>query len=170
MAATLKDAFNRKRCLLKIEDDLLDKARKLYNQGFCSTKPGQPRISAAQMAAVEERIQTAVSFNDAVNNVNKFLSKQLQKLKAREERTGKAESWQQPSGTKDKLPLGEILKNYIDQQSYLPPNSKLDEISRLDLLRRFWSYFHGLYRYERTLGYPMSLPESLDKAPPEKTK
>lgn len=169
MATTLKDAINRKRWLLENEDALLDKARKLYKQGFCPTRPKQPRISAAQMAAVEERIQIAVSFNDAVDNVNKFLSKQLQKLRAREERTGKAESWQQPSETEDK-PLGEILKNYIAQQSYLPPNSKLDEISRLDLLRRFWSYFHGLYRYERKLNSPMVLPESLDKSSSEKAK
>jgi hypothetical protein len=168
MLEALHDSIAWKQALLAVEDHLLQQAQHLYSQGFRPPTPGRAGISAVQMAAVDEKLQTAVTLAEAVEGVGSFLSKQLHKLRKRRERTGQVESWLLPTATGSREPLGEVLKTWLAQEHpYLPPRiSTLTATGQLELLRRFWNYFYGLYRYDRTWGACMvfvNTPSAIDR-------
>ena len=132
--------LSRKQAILGLEERLLKQAAVLYKCGFKS-------ISAAQMAAVGERVCTEPTISKARNGVGKFLCKQIDKLTKKE----KDESWRTPlqSGSKQRC-LGEELKSWLADEKYLPaPKESYDDSVRLTALRRFWSYLHAMYRYEK---------------------
>lgn len=151
MSENLHHTLVWKKTLLASEDHLLQQARHLYQCGFRPPAPGRPGISAAQMAAVDEKLQSAATRADALKNIGWFLNNQQEKLKKRRDRTGQAESWLLPGKTEDRQALGDILSTWLtDENRYLPPGIKPSrEYDRLALLRRFWSYFYNLYRYDR---------------------
>ncbi len=144
----------------KIERYLIDKAQELYGQGFAPK--GSDAISAAQMAHIGELILGAGDLKQAISQVSCYLNKQLKKLQKRVDRGEPPQSWLVP-GPDDGSTRGERLKNWIAEQRYLPNTVTPSEAERLRLLQRFWTRFHGLYRYEAAMGKPMALchpPES----------
>jgi hypothetical protein len=157
MAEAQQDIFRHKGALLAAEDPLLQQAQQLYRHGFHPPAPRRAGISAAQMAAIEEKIQRAKTATKASGEIRKFLKNQLQKLEARQERTGKAESWLRLSLIEKEKPLGDVMIDWIGKRCA----DTLPEPERLPQLRRFWTYFHGLYRYERVCGSQMKLPDAI---------
>ena len=73
----LQEALLSDLALATLEDHLIQRAGVLYRMGFT---PG--RISQSQMSAIEERIRTALSLEDAKSNAESFLKHQLNKLMA----------------------------------------------------------------------------------------
>jgi|LGOV01.1.fsa_nt_gb hypothetical protein len=155
MYSRLTVALRQKAAFLKAEEHLLERARVFYKMAFT------PRnLTPSQMAAVGDLLRSSNSIKEAQYKIDKFLNKQIKKLKAKEERSGKPGSWQTPlrnevSGT----PLGEILKEWIRDQKYLEGCPGPDEIHRLSSMRRFWNYVYGQYCYEKALGKGMPLEE-----------
>jgi hypothetical protein len=82
----LQEALRSDLALTTLEDHLIQRAGVLYRMGFT---PG--RISPSQMAAVAERIYAASNYEEARNKVIKFLTDQLNKLKAKAERSGETD-------------------------------------------------------------------------------
>jgi hypothetical protein len=110
------------------------------------------------MAAVGDHILRAPSLAQAQDRVKSFLSKQLDKLTAQAERTGKPTSWAltPETGTGEKT-LGQTLIRWIVEEKYLEGKEAPKDLDRLEALRRFWSRVHGLYRYEAEMEQGMPL-------------
>ncbi len=131
------------------QEQLIHGAREVCSQGFRRIKP-------SQMAAVGELIRRAASYQQARDELDRWMTNTLAKLEARRQRTGKVESWlREPAAGSDKS-LGRLLVAWIVEQRYLeaePP----PELDRLAALRQVWDRFHGLYRYRVEMGYDMAL-------------
>lgn len=131
--------------------DLIHKAHTLYGFGF---KPKQ--IRASQMASVGELIRRAETFDKAAGQVESWMANNLDKLRARSERTGKVESWLIPPQGDQAASLGDLLVDWIVSQRFLEPEPP-PELDRLEALRQFWDRFHGLYRFQTEMGREMRL-------------
>ena len=155
MKENLEIAFRRKEKFLALEEGLLRKAITLFAMGFT------PRnLSASQMSGIGERLKTFSSIQQAKSSVLKFLDRQLEKLEARKERSGKYSSWLIMSKDKGvELPLGKILTHWIEDEKYLEDISIIDEIVRLAALQRFWNNVYGLYCYQKVFGKAMPIEE-----------
>lgn len=156
MTVSLADALQSDLLLAKFDDRLITQARKLYRQGFKA-----PHISPTQMAAVGELIRTAPDLGQAQGTVHKWLTGQMTKLQAREERGERPRSWRLPCTVRGGAPtLGDALLDCLKSESYLlpPPPPGLD---RLSALQRFWRRFYDLYRYGIAMHTDMPLSEPL---------
>lgn len=130
-AAALQD----RRAFLQIEGYLLKCAFKLFKQGFSTLNP-------SQMAAVSERLQGAASYPEARDRVVKFLQHQL------DNKPGRSPWATLPEGQDPKV--GEILKEWVSEEKYLP--APLDpDLDRLAALRRFWANVSGQHAYSRSM-------------------
>jgi hypothetical protein len=133
-------ALVRRKAKLQLEDHLLLRAAALYRQGFHS-------LSAAQMAAVSQHLQTAPDHAKAKKSLKDFLKKQLEKLEDGEG-VWRPESWGKPVETGEARSLGETLMDCISHERYLEGNPPgVSEVDRLTALRFFWAGVHTLYRY-----------------------
>ncbi|MBU4262977.1 MAG: hypothetical protein KKC76_14065 [Proteobacteria bacterium] len=161
MAEQLLKIFTGKLAMLRQEEKFLRQASFFYQLGF---QPG--RLTGSQMAQVDGIMKTAKSLPEARENLRKFIHKQLEKLRDKEERDGKV-SWllepqisDTPADIKDSL--GETLLLWIDKQKYLearppdekPPSGPPDPLAAM---RQFWGNVYGLFKYEATCGNPMPL-------------
>lgn len=157
MNKILEQALRSDLALTSLENDLLQQARILYQMGFTPEN-----LSSSQMAAVAECIYTASNCETAKGRVKKFLTNQLNKLKAKAERSGKATSWAlpRPTGGGGET-LGQTLMQWIENEKYLEQQLPAN-LNRLEALRYFWSRFHGLYRYQAEMQQDMPL-QSLQK-------
>lgn len=141
-------ALREKKAFLKLEAHLLKQAKLFYDKGF---RP--ENITPSQMAAVGNKFQLAVSTKKAQEEVTRFLNKQMEKLKDKEQTA----SWLKPTeGGNDTL--GGTLRRWVNEEKYLPAgvNGGLDHLAAL---RRFWSNVHGMYRYRKICGEDMPLNE-----------
>lgn len=143
-----------------LEEHLIRRARVLYQMGFTRAK-----ISPSQMAALGECIRGAANHKSAIEQVSGFLSKQTTKLKAKEDRTGKAESWTAPVVDGGSETLGDTLMGWVERARYLEGAPKAEHLDPLAALQRFWIRFHGLYRYEAAMGKGMPLQKPKKKTP-----
>ncbi len=154
MNEQLAAALRGKKPFLELEGHLLKQAKRFYDMGF---HPGN--LSASQMAAVGNLLQTATSLEDGQEKVITFLENQIKKLTSKESRTGKKDSWLKPSkGTGGEKSLGATLEKWIDKKKYLE-DSVTDYLDQFAALRRFWSNVHGMYRYKKVCGKDMPLNE-----------
>ena len=154
MTVSLADALQSDLLLAEYDDALITQAQKLYRQGFQA-----PYISSAQMAAVGENIRAASQLVQAQDTVRAWLTHQVAKLKAREERGERPRSWRLPCTVRGAAStLGDALLDCLASESYLPqpPPQGLD---RLRALQRFWGRFYDLYRYEIAIHAVMQLSE-----------
>lgn len=153
MNSSLQAALQSDLALATLEDHLIQRAGVLYRLGFIPK-----RISRSQMAAVGERIRTASSLEEAQRTVTSFLNHQLNKLLAQAERGGQLTSWALPPETSGgEKTLGHTLTLWIEKENYLEGEEMPKGLDRLAALRRFWSRFYGLYRYQTETGDGMSL-------------
>ncbi|MGH8613418.1 MAG: hypothetical protein ACREYF_15735 [Gammaproteobacteria bacterium] len=153
MNAELERVLRADLALANLEEHLIRRARVLYQMKFA-------RITPSQMAAVGECIRMAANHSKAKEQVICFLNNQMEKLKAKAERGGKPESWaSEPVAGGGKETLGETLMDWIKEARYLERAPKAEHLDPLAALQRFWSRFHGLYRYEVELGEGMPLQE-----------
>lgn len=154
MSVELERAIRSDLALAGLEEHLIRRAGVLYRIGFS-------RITASQMAAVGECIRVAANHSKAKEQVIGFLNTQLKKLETKIERSGKAESWAlAPLTGGGKVTLGKTLMEWIEKEGYLEGiTPKPEHLDPLAALQRFWSRFHGLYRYEVELGEGMPLQE-----------
>jgi hypothetical protein len=134
------------------EEHILAQAQRLYQMGEMAAA-----VSPSQMAAVEERIRCADNHSRAVAAVTEFITGQIEKLRAREQRENRRVSWLRRPGTGAEADsLGEELLLWLREERYL--TGKVPEgLDRLAALRRFWSRLHGLFRYEVETGAAMAL-------------
>jgi hypothetical protein len=154
MTGGLEKALRSDAALARLERHLIIKARNLYALGF---EPDTPRPT--QMAAVGELIRSASDHRSAVESVQRWMTRQLDKLREREERDGK-QSWL--VDVRDGAPgesLGGTLMCWLSEQRYLPDNAP-EELDRMAALQRFWGRFHGLHRYHVEMKRPMPLEEA----------
>ena len=77
MSDHIEIALVRRKAKLQLEDHLLLRAAALYRQGFHS-------LSAAQMAAVSQHLQTAPDHAKAKKSLKDFLKKQIGRASCRE--------------------------------------------------------------------------------------
>ncbi len=148
--------------LASLEEHLIQRARVLYQMGF-----NKPRITPSQMAAVGQSICRAANHSQAKERVIGFLSNQMEKLEAKVKRSGKPESWAlEPETGGGGKTLGDTLMNWIKETTYLEGAPKPEHLDPLAALQRFWSRFHGLYRYQAELGEGMPLQEPKKEKPP----
>ncbi|MEE8522953.1 MAG: hypothetical protein V3T72_03395 [Thermoanaerobaculia bacterium] len=137
---------------------LLDRERfsRLVRHALHLYRLGYARISWSQMAAVDELIRRAASFDVASSSVTTWMNNALEKLEARRDRTGRIESWLEAPAEGEGEDLGKALAECISRQSYLesePPR----ELDRLAALRLFWKRFYAFYRYRAKMGDEMLL-------------
>ena len=134
------------------EDHLIFHARKLYQMGFTPQ-----HISLSQMAALGELIRTASNLEEAQQRVEAWLKHQMDKLKAKAERSGKRTSWllAPKTGTGGET-LGHTLIQRIVENPYLH-KAPAGDLDRLTALQRFWDRLHTLYRYEEAMHEAMPL-------------
>lgn len=128
-----------------IESRLIRQALILYQCGF-------KHISAAQMAALAERIRGAAGLQEAREAAAVFIAHQTAELKAKQNRAGKAASWCKPATAAGKgLTLGELVVEWITSERYLQGIEEdiLKLLDRAKTLQRFWSRFQRIYRYGR---------------------
>jgi hypothetical protein len=153
MTSRLEMALWARLAFLAGEAELLRQAREFFQ--LTSNSQEKLPVAPAQMAAVGERLQTAHSLQDAQERVEKFLSHQLQKL------VGKETSWRTPVTLPDgsASTLGEILRDWMRDEKYLPPDPVSPHLDRLAALRRFWNYIVGQYGYQQTFKEVMPLKE-----------
>jgi len=132
MDERLLKALRRQLALLRCERHILKRSIVLFRLGFY-------QLSPTQIAGISERLQSANSFNQARKMTGVFLERQMQKLAAKESQA----SWATEIAGES---LGEVLRNWIANESYLPqpPHPDLD---RLAALRRFWNNIIGQYAY-----------------------
>ena len=156
MYSRLTDALQQKTAFMNAEEHLLKRARVFYRMAFT------PRnLTSSQMAAVGDLLQSSNSIQEAQDKVIKFLDRQQEKLKAKKERTGKSTSWLTPLRNEtNETPLGEVLKDWIENQKYLDGCPRADNIHRLSAMRRFWNNVYGQYCYEKTYCEGMPLEEA----------
>lgn len=149
----LQGALRSDLTLATLEDHLIQQAGVLYRMGFCPR-----RISPSQMATVGEYIRTASRLEEAKKEVEEFLQRQVKKLSDKAERSGKpASSWAAtPQTGGGKQTLGHTLIQWVVEEKYLEKQTTTD-LDRLDALQRFWSRFHGLYRYQAEMQHGMPL-------------
>jgi hypothetical protein len=82
----------------------------------------------------------------------------MEKLEAKVKRGGKPESWAlEPRTGGGGKTLGDTLMDWIKEARYLEGAPKAEYLDPLAALQRFWSRFHGLYRYEAELREGMPL-------------
>ena len=152
MNSGLQGALRSDLALATLGDHLIQQAGVLYRMGFTPE-----RLSPSQMAAVAERIRTASSLEEAKSKVKSFLKDQLDKLMAQAERSGKPASWAlAPETGAGEKTLGHTLIRWVMEEKYLEKEAPKD-LDRLDALQRFWSRFHGLYRYQVEMQQGMPL-------------
>ena len=155
MSGQLTSALRQKAAFMNAEEHLLKRARVFYRMAFTPKN-----LTSSQMAAVGNLLQSSNSTEEAQNKVVSFLNKQQKKLKSKKERTGKTTSWLRPLRNEvNETPLGDILKNWIENQAYLDGCPKVEDIDRLSAMRRFWNNVYGQYCYEKTYGKGMPLKE-----------
>ena len=147
----LKNTLEAKKAFLQSEDVILRKALSFYNMGYS-------RLSSSQMAAIGALLQKATSFGEAKKDVVDFLEKQLKKLKAKEQRSGKTSWLLEVTGSGSKVSLGETLEKWISKEMYLGA-SLPSAVDHLATLRRFWGDVCALYRYKKAFGKGMPLRE-----------
>ena len=158
MIEELSTALRQKKALVGMEDHLIDKAKSFFASSFGSKapygeKPLYREISASQMAAIGNRLQTSNNIEEAKQRVIDFIKAQLKKLETKKERTGNKSSWLlQSMGTGGVDSIGETLIGWIGKQKYLLGHPEMERIDPLVALRRFWSNVHGLYRYAKSFG------------------
>lgn len=158
MSLALANALPADIALTSLDETIIRRARTLYVMGFAPGAHSRAAISAAQMAAVEERIRVAESLAHAKQSVKGFLFDQIEKLQHQAERSGKLPtSWAGPPQTGGGLvTLGDTLRQWIVEEKYLGDKIPAG-LDRLQALRRFWERFHGLYRYQAVIGQMMPL-------------
>jgi len=162
MSQVLEKALYADMALAELEETILTRVRTLYLMGFAPGAHSQDVISAAQMAAVGERIRTAENFERAKWIIGKFLSEQVEKLKRKAERRSKSPtSWAtSPQTGGGEATLGDTLKQWIVEEKYLGDKHPAG-LDRLQALRCFWERFHGFYRYQAVIGQMMPLESML---------
>ncbi len=158
MNPALANALHADIALANLEDMIIKRARTLYLMGFAPGPHSHAAISAAQMAAVGERIRTMENLERAKQTVGKFLSEQIEKLQRKAEHSSRPPtSWATlPQTGGGKMTLGDTLKQWIVEEKYLGDTIPTG-LDRLQALRRFWERFHGLYRYHAEIGQMMPL-------------
>jgi hypothetical protein len=155
MPGRLTVALRQKTAFLNAEKHILKRARVFYKMAFTPKN-----LTPSQMAAVGDLLQSSNSTEEAQGKVVGFLNKQLEKLEAKKKCSGKPTSWLIPLRNEvNKMPLGEVLKNWIGDQKYLEGCLWADDIHRLSAMRRFWNNVYGQYCYEKTIGEGMPLEE-----------
>lgn len=155
MSAELERVLCSDLALAGLEEHLIRWAEVLYRMEF-----NKPRITPSQMAAVGECIRRAANHSKAKEQVIGFLSNQMKKLEAKVKRGGKPESWAlEPMTGGGKNTLGDTLMDWVKETRYLEGAPKVEHLDTLAALQRFWSRFHGLYRYEAEIGKAMPLQE-----------
>src|SRR4051794_22934463 len=108
MNEDLRKALKSDLALLALEDRLIQRAGVLYCMGFV-------RISPSQMAAVAERIYSASNYEEARDRVTKFLTDQLNKLRAKVERGRQPTSWaSHPLTGGGEETLGQTLSHWVE--------------------------------------------------------
>jgi len=153
MNEDLQKALKADLALLALEDHLIQRAGVLYRMGFTPD-----RITPTQMAAVAERIYTASNYEEARNTVIKFLTDQLNKLRAKAERSDQQTSWAlRPLTGGGKETLGQTLSYWIEKEQFLQGKETPEDLDRLVALRRFWARFYGRYRYRAEMSQDMPL-------------
>jgi hypothetical protein len=163
---SLASALEADLALIRIGEHLLARARDLHRAGLSGRN-----LRPAQMAAVGELVRAAPSWKEATKRVDVFLAGQLEKLRARAEREGRATSWLVPPRppTEEGIDsLGEALRRWLAEERYLPADRPAG-LDRLAALQRFWEYVHGMYRYGRETEQEMRIP-ALTAWPPEETR
>ncbi len=135
----------------KAEPAVLEKAIQFYRLGF------EPqRLSSSQISAVGNCLRNQGSFENAKDNVSRFISGQLKKLKAKAE-DGKPESWLRPAQSGGDS-LGNILLDWIKKERYLQ-NVDIRNVDRLRALRLFWSHIKDQYHYKKAFDKNMPIKE-----------
>jgi hypothetical protein len=134
-----------------IERQLILNAVILFRNGF-------KKISSSQMAAATDFIQNADTVENAKKAITEFINHQIKKLKSKQDRSGKAESWKLTTASGDQT-LGECLIQWIQNDLYLKDlgADSIRLLAHLSALQRFWSYFYGYYRYEAEFQKEMHL-------------
>lgn len=141
--------------LAGLEARLIRRARDLQRLGF-----SPKTIAPSQMNAVGEILRAASSHQKTLEKLAHWMGEQLKKLRKDVERKRPRSSWlvePKPGGAAECL--GEELLAWCSKEIYL---NDLDEevlqgLDRLSALQRFWTRFHGFYRYEDETGQPMPL-------------
>jgi len=152
---SLKAALGADLALANLEETLIRAARQLHRKGFTSKN-----LRPSQMAAVGELIRSAPNQGKAVGDLGTWLGKQLEKLRAKEERSGRKSSWlvepNAGAGGESEDSLGQELLRCVTEQRYLR-GQETKGLDPLTALQCFWAYFHGLYRYQNEVGEEMPL-------------
>lgn len=165
MIGPLAAAMEADLALIGIGEHLLARAQDLHRLGL-SVRNLRP----SQMAAVGELVRAAPSWKEATEQVDAFLARQLEKLRTRAEREGRASSWlapPRPPAEPGIDSLGEALRRWLAEERYLPAERPAG-LDRLAALRRFWGYVHGMYRYGRETEQEMRIPALTARPPEEK--
>ena len=153
MSGEIKRVLRSDMALASLDHHLIKQARVLYQMRFFK------EITAAQMAAVAEYIQSAPDHSKAQEKTTAFLGHQLKKLNQKAERTSKPESWASLATGGSKESLGETLIHWIKKEQYLMGVEIPENLDHLAALQHFWSRFHDLYRYQKEMSKGMTLRE-----------
>jgi len=147
----LKNSFRQKNMFIAAEEHILVRADNFFNLGF-----NHKTLSPSQIAAVGARIRHAQTFNDAREDVIKFLKKQKQKLESKG--GAKKRSWLIPArNDPEEKCLADTLIEWVTKEKYLQVSGSSIAIDRYAALCRFWSLVTGLYSYRKTMGADMRL-------------
>ena len=150
---SLEKVYESSAALARLDEELIRNARELYALGF------DRNLTRAQMSAVGEKIRAASSHQKAIADVRTWMKGQLEKLRERERRDRKRSWLVEARGGEPDESLGEALLRWISGEVYLPA-SVPEGLDRLAALRRFWSRFDGLHRYECEMkeAMPLTVP------------
>ncbi len=128
--------------LTLLEGRLIRRASVLYNCGF-------RHVSAAQMAALGDRIRGATTSEEASGRAAAFLGRQMARLRAGQERGAPVASWCTPAESGGAGSLGNLFIEWLRKERYLDGVEAdiLKLVDRAGALQRFWSRFHGIHRH-----------------------